>query len=117
MKINRLALLTVLLGSFMALGPASQAADKPDNAPADKSAVTKGRPARGQRLQQIGEELKLTDDQKEKLKPVFQDQAKKVRELRNDKDLSREDRMAKVKEIREDLNTKLKTILTPEQLE
>jgi len=109
--------MTVLLGSALAISPASRADDKTDTKPADKPAVTKARPARGERLQQISEELKLSDEQKEKLKPVFQEQAKKARELRADKDLSKEDRLAKVKELREGMNTKLKAILTPEQLE
>jgi len=117
MKVSKFALMTVLLGSVLAISPASRADDKTDTKPADKPAVTKGRPARGERLQQISEELKLTDEQKEKLKPVFQEQAKKARELRADKDLSKEDRLAKVKELREGMNTKLKAILTPEQLE
>ncbi len=109
--------MTVLLGSVLAISPGSRADGKTDTKPADKEAVTKGRPARGERLQQISEELKLTDEQKEKLKPVLQEQAKKARELRADKDLSKEDRQAKVKELREGMNTKLKAILTPEQLE
>ena len=117
MKVSKLALMTVLLGSVLAISPGSRADDKTDTKPADKEAVTKGRPARGERLQQISEELKLTDEQKEKLKPVLQEQAKKARELRADKDLSKEDRLAKVKELREGMNTKLKAILTPEQLE
>jgi len=40
-----------------------------------------------------------------------------VRELRDNKDLSRQDRVAKLKEIREGVDTKVKAILTPEQLE
>ena len=65
----------------------------------------------------MAEQLKLTDEQKEKLKPIFQEERKKVRELRDNKDLSRQDRVAKLKEIREDVTSKIKPILTPEQLE
>ena len=112
MKVNKLALMSMLAGSILTFSPASRADDKP----ADSKPV-KARPARGERLQQVAEKLKLTDEQKEKLKPVFQEEAKKLRELRNDKDLSREDRISKIREIREDLNGKVKPILTAEQLE
>ena len=100
----------------MAAAPLSRAADA-DSKPADNKPAAPGRAAVRDRLQQISEELKLTDDQKEKLKPIFRDEAAKLRELRNDKDLSREDRVTKVKAIRDDAAAKLKPILTPEQLE
>ena len=105
----------MLLGSVLAVLPASRAADN-DTKPADKPQAP-GRAARIDRLKQVSEELKLTDEQKEKVKPVLQEQAKKVRELRDNKDLSRQDRVAKLKEIREGVDTKVKAILTPEQLE
>ena len=101
----------------MALVPAARAADNDDAKPAKGEAATPARGAVRDRLQQVSEQLKLTDDQKEKLKPIFKEQATKLRELRDNKDLSREDRTAKVKEIRESLAAKIKPILTPEQLD
>ena len=114
MKPTKLTLLAVLLGSLLGI-PASRAADA-DPKPADKPDA-KAAPARGDRLKSVAEQLKLTDEQKEKLKPIFQEERKKVRELRDNKDLSRQDRVAKLKEIREDVTSKIKPILTPEQLE
>src|SRR5437773_1004716 len=121
MRPNKLTLLAVLLGSLLGVLPASRAADA-DPKPADKTepaggSGAKARPARGERLQGLAEQLKLTDEQKEKIKPILQDERKKVRELRENKDLARQDRVAKLKEIRDDVGTKLKPILTPEQLE
>ena len=82
------------------------------------------KPAAGQRLAQFRErmqdtmkELNLTDEQKEKLKPIWQEQAQKVRELRQDKNLSPQEKMAKVKVIQEEMEPKLKQILTAEQFE
>ena len=72
---------------------------------------------RADRLQQIAEQLKLTDGQKEKLKGILQEEAKKIRELRLNKELSRQDRVARLKEIRKEMLDKIKPILTPEQLE
>ena len=121
MRPNKLTLLAVLLGSLLGVLPASRAADA-DPKPADKAepaggSGAKARPARGERLQGLAEQLKLTDEQKEKIKPILQDERKKVRELRENKDLARQDRVAKLKEIREDIRAKVKPILTPEQLE
>lgn len=115
MRPNKLTLLAVLLGSLLGVLPASRAADA-DPKPADKTDA-KARPGRGDRLKSLADQLKLSDEQKEKIKPILQDERKKVRELRENKDLSRQDRVAKLKEIREDIRAKVKPILTPEQLE
>ena len=45
------------------------------------------------------------------------EQAEKRKELRADTGLSREDRRAKAKELTDAINAKLKTVLTPDQLE
>ena len=116
MNLNRFALITVLVGTVLAVAPASQADDQPGQKPADKTEA-KGRPGRNARLQRIADELKLTDEQKAKLKPIFAEQQKRMTELRENQDVSRADRKAKVKEMREDLSAKLKPILTPDQLE
>src|SRR5439155_25973633 len=60
---NKLTLLAVLLGSLLGVLPASRAADA-DPKPADKTDA-KARPTRGERLQGLAEQLKLTDEQKE----------------------------------------------------
>jgi len=106
----------VAAACLLASLPLSRAADA-DTKPAENKSAAPGKAAVRDRLQQISEELKLTDDQKEKLKPIFREEAGKLRELRNDKDLSREDRAAKIKTIRDDAAAKVKPILTPEQLE
>ena len=75
-----------------------------------------GQPLR-ERIRQLAKELDLTDEQKEKLRPIFREQAQKLRELRQNTDLARQERVAKLREYREELIGKLKSILTPEQLE
>ena len=117
MNLSRLALITVLAGTVLAVAPGSRADDQPDQKPAEKTEA-KGRAGRNARLQRIAEELNLTDEQKAKLKPIFaEQQQKRMTELRGNKDVSREDRRAKAKEMRGDLAAKLKPILTPEQFE
>jgi len=70
-----------------------------------------------ERMQEVSKELNLTDEQREKLKPIFQAQAEKMKELRADTTLSREEKMQKWKAIREEFAPKIKEVLTPEQFE
>ena len=69
------------------------------------------------RLKQLSTQLNLTDEQKEKLKPMLQEEFTKVRELRQNDTLSREEKTAKLKELRADLQKKVETVLTAEQKE
>jgi len=115
MKTNKLSLMAVItLGSFVALGPMARAEDS--NA---KPAVRgKGKASeRNDRLKSVADELNLTDDQKTKVKPILQDEAQKLKALRQDTSLAKEDKKVKLKSIREDTNAKIKPILTADQLE
>lgn len=67
------------------------------------------------RLARMTKQLKLTDEQQAKIKPIFEEQHQKMMELRQDTSMSREDRFAKFREIREKSREKMKEILTPEQ--
>jgi Spy/CpxP family protein refolding chaperone len=102
------------LGSLVAFGPMAKA-DESDSKP---GARTKGKAgARHDRMGQIVGELNLTDDQKAKVKPIFQDEAQKMKTLRQDTNLSKQDKMTKLKTIREDTAAKVKPILTADQFE
>ena len=106
----------VLVAAGLAVsGPVGRAADKLTVKP--ETATPERRAGIQARLKQISERLDLTDEQKEKLKPIFQEQFAKLRELRQNDTLSREDKLAKVKELREDINKKVEPILTAEQKE
>jgi Spy/CpxP family protein refolding chaperone len=63
------------------------------------------------------EQLNLTDDQKPKVNAILDDQRDKMHNVFQDQNLSREDRMAKIKSIRENTDAKLKVILTADQFE
>lgn len=60
-------------------------------------------------------ELKLTEDQMTKLREINRAQADKLRALRQDTSLSREDRQKKMQELRDANATALKGILSAEQ--
>ncbi len=66
----------------------------------------------------IAQRLNLTDDQKPKVKEILDgQQATNARFVAENQDLSREDRMAKMKSIREDTDAKMKAVLTADQFE
>src|ERR1041385_997639 len=65
-----------------------------------------------QQMTRLNEQLKLTDEQKPKVKAVLEDQNKKAAELRNE---PQETRRAKMQTIREEESKKMKEILTPDQ--
>src|SRR3989442_14507010 len=71
---------------------------------------------RPDRLQRLREFLKLSDDQFGKFQPIMEVELKETADLRQEKDLSPQDRMAKLKAIKESTNEKVKPILTAEQL-
>ena len=104
----------IAVSGLMTFAPLAQAKDNQVEKPEAKEGRAE---ARRDRMKQIAEELKLTAEQKEKLKPIFKEEAEKLRELRGDDKLTRVEKMAKVKEIREAGFTKIKTVLTPEQTE
>ncbi|MGC8742653.1 MAG: hypothetical protein ACP5T0_02085 [Verrucomicrobiia bacterium] len=67
------------------------------------------------RTEMLARALKLTDEQKEKARPIIEEETKKLQELRMKKDLTPQERVAKMREIREATYQKMKPILTEEQ--
>ncbi len=65
----------------------------------------------------IATQLALSEDQKPKVKPIVQEMTQNLADLRKDTSVAGADRRAKQKEIRDAATTKLKDILTPEQLD
>lgn len=70
-----------------------------------------------ERIKAMSEALSLTDEQKGRIKPIIEEQAKQQAALRDNTSLSDEDRRAKSRALREETNGKIKAILTPEQAE
>lgn len=66
-------------------------------------------------LARMTKQLKLTDDQQTKIKPILEEQHSKMMDLRQDTSMSREDRFAKFREIRQESMDKIKPILNPDQ--
>ncbi|MCW5559575.1 MAG: hypothetical protein KIT22_17300 [Verrucomicrobiae bacterium] len=62
-------------------------------------------------------ELSLSDEQRDKLRAAQKVQADKLRAIREDTSLSREQKVAKVRELQDSLTATTKSILTAEQFE
>jgi len=66
-------------------------------------------------VQRLVDQLNLTPDQKARADPFLEEDAKKIRALRDDSSLNTEDRKKKSAEIRKGAVAKLKPILTEDQ--
>jgi Spy/CpxP family protein refolding chaperone len=69
------------------------------------------------RLEQMKKDLNLTDDQVASLKKSHEDMAQKFKAIRDDKSLSEDQKKAQLKDLREQQQNSLKSILTPDQLQ
>ena len=68
-----------------------------------------------QELGWLSDKLKLSDDQKAKIKPILEDEHKQLSALREDTSLAREEMHAKFKQIRTNAYDQINPILTEQQ--
>ena len=66
-------------------------------------------------LKHLSQKLSLSDDQQTKLKPILQDQHKQMQQLWNDTSMSRQDRFSKMRELRENGDAQIKSVLNEDQ--
>lgn len=66
-------------------------------------------------LARMTEQLHLTEEQQSKIKPILAEQHKQMMELRQDNSMSREQRFAKFREMREQMVKKINPILNADQ--
>ena len=65
----------------------------------------------------VEDELQLTQDQKEKIAAVVDDENRQISTVRNDNSMSMEQKQQKVMQIRQEGSPKIKAVLSPEQLQ
>ena len=70
---------------------------------------------RGDFTERMQKELSLTDEQTEKIKAINREFGQQFRSLRNDSTISKEDNTARIKQLRDEYQKKLKTVLNEEQ--
>jgi len=116
MKLKKTIMMATLVAGGLLVGIPLQAQDTPKDKPAGDQPPAATAPRRSQfSLDGMAKALDLTEDQKTKVKPIMEEQQKKMTDLRNDKTVSQEDRRTKAKEIRDATGAKLKEVLTAEQ--
>src|SRR5689334_10104440 len=107
MKMHQLSLIAALaFGGLMACSLTSRAEDTSPAAKGERHAA-----GVHQRVDRMATELNLTDDQKTKVMALFEEDAKKMRELRADTSLTKEQRGEKFRAMRTENDAKLKQIL------
>lgn len=107
-------LLSLLSLTALAAAPFVRAEDAPATPPA-APAGEHARPARGERFKQLAEKLQLTEAQKTQIKPIMEKAAQDGMALRDDESLSKEDKRAKMTEIRKTSHDQIRALLTPDQ--
>ncbi len=110
---KKLSLIAALaLGGLLAFSTIAMAQDT--GAKKDAKKGGKNRFSAEQRLERMNADLKLTDEQKPKVKAVLEETSKGMQGLR---DVPQDERRQKMQTIRETETKKLKEILTPDQME
>jgi Spy/CpxP family protein refolding chaperone len=80
-------------------------------------AMAQGQASAETKLQEMSKQLNLTDDQKAKLKPILEDELQQVRAVQDDSSLTKKQKFAKLKSIRDAHAPQINGVLTPEQQE
>jgi periplasmic protein CpxP/Spy len=118
------AFAALVAGSLLAGGVAVQAQDSTPstNAPAVGASTGGVTPsvAPRQRSSQayfnhISTALALTDEEKTNVLAALKEQQQQMQAIRSDTSLTPQDKRAQLKQLRTDLNTKMQSILTPDQ--
>lgn len=67
------------------------------------------------RLNNLSQQLNLTDDEKAKIKPMLVDEQKQMQALHSDTSMSQQDRRSKAISIHQSTDSQIRSALTPEQ--
>jgi Spy/CpxP family protein refolding chaperone len=97
---------------LLALSPSVYSQTATNSTPPGERRAGRGGPTVENQLARLSEQLKLTDEQKPKVKVVLEEQSKQMQAIR---ELPQDERRPKMQAAREETTKKMKEILTPEQ--
>ncbi|HYK50810.1 MAG TPA: hypothetical protein VEU94_13875 [Terriglobales bacterium] len=116
LKLRMLAV-AVLLAGFGAF--AQDSTQTPPATNAEPPATTAPKHMHGDqaehRLKRLSKKLDLTDDQKEKMRPILEDESSQMKAVEGDSSLTSQQKHKKTREIRMASKSQMSAILTPEQ--
>jgi Spy/CpxP family protein refolding chaperone len=81
----------------------------------DQGGRRRGMPSVEDQVKGLTERLGLNDEQQAKVKTILEDTRSQMGKVMQDESMSREDKMAKGRSLRETSNTKIREVLTDEQ--
>lgn len=110
-----MAWLACALGLLVGLATLASAAQQPPQGPPEGGRRGPRPMSVEERLKRMSETLNLTDEQKEKIRPILQSEADQLKAMRENTSLSREQRMEKRRQIEQGTRKQIREILTPEQ--
>ncbi len=114
MKMTKTLALVALIAGGLLAGTTLPAQDAPKAQPPGAQGAAGGR-GHTFNIDGLAKQLALTDDQKPKVQAAIDDLIQKARDLRQKTGLTQDERRAKIKELRDEMDSKLKAILTAEQ--
>jgi len=95
--------------------PGTTQPGQPQAAQPDQQAPQPGRPSIDDQVKMLTQELNLTPDQQTKLKSVLEDQHSQAMTIMNDSSTPREDKVQKIRSLRETTISKARAMLTDDQ--
>lgn len=110
-----LSYLALVAGAVLLALPLASAQSEQKGPPREGGKGGGGGRGRGPSIEMLTEQLSLSKEQAEKLKPVLESQRAKMEALRADESLSQEDRRTRMRSIREEGDAAIAAVLTPEQ--
>jgi Spy/CpxP family protein refolding chaperone len=114
-KMRRVLLYAALVVAIALSGGTLQA-QMQDQAPGPGPGGMRGHPPSSEeRLQRLTQQLNLTSEQQQQIKPILENEVSQMQSAHQDNSLSQQDRMAKMQQIQHSAATQIKPILNPEQ--
>ena len=93
----------------------SQAASAASQAATDATSDASTRAKVQEKLQHLSSELNLTDDQKQKIKPILQSEVGQLKSVHDNASLSADQKQAQMHDIHSSAKSQINEILTPDQ--
>lgn len=72
-------------------------------------------PSVDDQIKRLTKELKLSDDQQGKIKPILEDQRQQMQQLRSDTALSTDEKFSKMRDVHQQASRQIKSLLTQDQ--